>query len=97
MKTFADLVFGEHTLMTGLQALMFFDNGYGISVVRFKTSFGSYGSYTDNENEWEVTILFGKEKEWSITYDTEISNDVIGHLSDSDVTDIMIKIQNIHP
>jgi hypothetical protein len=93
MKTFSDLVFKEHPNMPGLQAVMFFANGYGVSVVRFKSSSGGYGSYTDNELEWEVAVLRGSEKDYSLTYETPITDDVIGHLSDSKVTDIMLKVQ----
>src|SRR5688572_13521364 len=94
MKTFNDLIFKPHHTGDGLHALHFFPNGYGISVVRFRT-FGRYGSYTSNESEWEAAVLFGKEGEWELTYSTEITDDVIGHLSDSDVTELMAKIQRL--
>lgn len=71
MKTFKDLEFKPHTTGEGLHGLLFFPNGYGISVVRFKLSHGRYGSYTDNENEWEVAILFGNVESWELTYNTD--------------------------
>lgn len=64
--------------------IMFFKNGYGVSVVRFKMAFG-YGSYTDNDSEWELAVLFGNE-EWTLTYNTPITDDVIGHLTGTEVT-----------
>lgn len=89
-KTFKDLKFKAHPVMEGFQAIQFFKNGYGVSVVRFKTYFGDYGSYTSNEKEWEVAILEGSDENDSrITYDTEITDDVIGHLTAREVTRIM--------
>lgn len=94
MKTFKDLVFNDHPNSTGKQAVMMFPNGYGISVVRF-TIMGRYGSYTDNETEWEAAVLKGKGNEWFLCYDTEITEDVIGHLSNDGVTKLMQKIQEL--
>lgn len=96
MKTFQDLKFMPHAHGDGLQATLFFPNGYGISVVRFKMEdLNMYGSYTSNESEWEVAVLFGDENDWSLTYNTPITDDVIGHQSESDVTSIMEKIQKL--
>lgn len=94
MKIFEDLYFKPHPYGIGLQAKMFFENGYGVSVVRFKTH-GLYFSYTDNENEWELAVLFGDENDSYISYSTDITDNVLGHLSSDEVTDIMIKIQNL--
>lgn len=92
MKTFKDLKFEPHPSGSGKAATMFFPNGYGISVVRFMTIAGIYGSYTDNENEWEVAVL---KRNYGICYDTPITDDVIGHLSDEEVTEVMQKIQQL--
>lgn len=92
MKTFKDLKFEPHKHGNGLQAILFFPNGYGISVVRFKLM-AMYGSYTDNDLEWECAILFGNDKEWELTYNTPITDDVIGHLTEEQVTELMEKIQ----
>ncbi len=67
----------------GIQRLYRFPNGYGASVVRFKTSWGGYGSYTSNESEWELAVIkwdSNKEDDFHLIYDTPITNDVIGHL-----------------
>lgn len=94
-KEFNDLKFMPHRNGDGKQARIFFDNGYGVSVVRFKIGSFGYGSYTDNEDEWELAILYGSETESQITYNTPITDDVIGHLNDEDVTEIMIKVQKL--
>lgn len=40
-------------------------------------------------------ILFDECGEWDITYDTDITNDVIGNLSDEKVKDILGKIKSL--
>ena len=113
MKTFKDLVFKPHLSGSGLMSRLHFDNGYGVSVVRFKRdSLGAgsivrdlalllngeteamdsgYGSYTDNENEWELAVL----KDNVICYDTYLTKDVLGHLSNEQVTDIIKRVQEL--
>ena len=94
MKTFKDLEFEPHHF-NGLAAKMFFKNGYGISVVRFKMSNGCYGSYTNNDNEWEIAILKAEENDYDLCYDTPITNDVLGFQTEQDVTNVMKKVQEL--
>lgn len=94
MKQFKDLQFKSHQTGEGVQSVMMFENGYGVSVVRFKVM-GTFGSYTSNEGEWELAVLQGNENEWSLTYDTPITDDVMGHLSEQEVTDIMKQVQEL--
>lgn len=82
MKTFKDLEFKPHSIGNGLQGRMDFDNGYGVSVVKFN---GSYGF----PNLWEVAIMY----KGSLTYNTDITDDVLGHQTDQDVTDVMKQAQ----
>ncbi len=102
MKTFKDLVFHSHPTGPGLAAKLFFENGYGVSVVRFKMPLSGltglpyrddYGSYTKDETEWEVAVLRGTAQHWDIAYDTPITDDVIGNCKEEDVTAIMHDIQ----
>ena len=85
----------------GLHGLAFFPNGYGISVARFKMPSPTskdgvrYGSYTSDEDEWEVAVLYGDENDWDITYNTPITEDVIGYQIESGVDWIMIQIQEL--
>jgi len=69
-----------------VQAVEEFKNEYSVSVVKFA---GSYGYASDL---WEVAILY----QGSITYDTHITNDVLGHQTDQDVTDVMKKVQELN-
>lgn len=74
----------------GIQYLFKFDNHYGASVVKHKCSYGH------EQDLWELAvILFDECGEWDITYDTDITNDVIGYLSDEKVKDILGKIKSL--
>lgn len=99
MKTFKDLEFKNHSAYgkNGKQARMTFDNGYGISVVRFKILGDIYGSYTADDTEWECGITYGKNEHWRIVYDSGLTDDVIGHLKEEEVTELMDKIQKLEP
>lgn len=89
MKTFKDLEFKKHSISTiemyknAKQAKIDFDNGYGVSVI-----FGSC-FYSNGIDTYEVAVLFNG----NITYDTEITNDVLGHLSENKVSEVMEKVQ----
>jgi hypothetical protein len=94
MKIFKDLEFRPHLTGKGLHAVMLFENGYGVSVVRFRIG-GTYGSFTDNENEWELAIVKKAKDGFDLVFDSGISDDVLGHLSEKDVTDVMRKVQEL--
>ncbi len=91
MKTFKDLKFEPHSLAkSGLDkykdakhATETFENGYGVSVI-----FGSC-FYSNGQDTYEVAVLFGD----SITYNTDITDGVIGYLSEDEVTEVMSKVQ----
>jgi len=85
MKTFEDLRFKSHPL-DGVQSIMMFDNGYGVSVIR--TSF----SYGGKMGQYELAVLDTSE---NITYNTPVTNDVLGHLSEKEVTRYMIEVQKL--
>ena len=85
MKTFKDLEFKPHSIPGGQQALMSFDNEYGVSVIS-----GSM-FYTDTAHPYEVAVLF----QGHLTYSTTITSDVIGHCTARRVTSIMKRVQNL--
>jgi hypothetical protein len=97
MKSFKDIEFKTHPIGEGQHGLIFFPNGYGVSVVRFKRPYSDrgYGSYTSNENEWEVAVIYGTEKDWEISYNTHITDDVLGHLTEGEVEWVMIQVQEL--
>jgi hypothetical protein len=64
----------------------FFDNGYGVSVVKHDYSYGG------DKGLYELAVL---NENGDLTYDTPITEDVIGWLRPEDVTDVMIKVQQL--
>ena len=67
-----------------------FDNGYGASVI---CHMGSYGG---KDGLWELAVLKKDEDdEYDLCYDTEITKDVIGHLSDADVDYYLQRISQL--
>jgi hypothetical protein len=86
MKQFNDLQFKTHPQLSGVVSRITFDNGYGASVVKHEHSYGG------DKGLYELAVL---GKDGQITYDTPITNDVIGYLRDIDVTDVMEKIQQL--
>ncbi len=86
---FSDLDFQSHPVGNGIQALKFFDNGYGVSVVKFS---GSYGYL---QGLYELAILKGVEGNWEICYDTPITEDVLGHLTEEHVTNLLSQVQSL--
>ena len=97
MKSFKDIEFKPHSMGEGHHGLIFFPNGYGVSVVRFKRPYSDrgYGSYTSNENEWEVAVITGNKDKWELCYDTDITDDVLGHLTEGEVDWVMLQVQQL--
>lgn len=57
-----------------------YPNGYAASIVKH---FGSYGAEADL---WEVAVLRQDvDGQWRISYDTDITNDVLGFQTEADV------------
>lgn len=74
----------------GEQHVYRFGNGYGASVIRTRYSYGS----DDGLYELAVTKYKGDDAfDFELCYDTEITNDVIGHLAESDVDALLEKIE----
>lgn len=89
MKTFKDLYFeeiNEAPFMVGKKSRMMFENGYGVSVVSHTYSYGG------KDGKYELAVL---DSNGDITYDTPITNDVIGYLTEDEVTDYLSQIQEL--
>jgi hypothetical protein len=71
----------------GEQRLYFFPNGYGASVVRHSFSYGG------NCGLWELAVIVGDADSWSLNYDTSITDDVIGDLSEEEIQGLLEEIQ----
>ena len=89
MKTFKDLEFeqlNDTPYMVGKKSRMQFDNGYGVSVISHTHSYGGRSGL------YEVAVL---DKDGFLTYETPVTSDVIGYLTEEDVTDVMKQVQNL--
>ncbi|MDJ1090700.1 hypothetical protein QNJ39_03760 [Macrococcus caseolyticus] len=76
---------GQREINDGTQYGFLFDNEYGASVVNHSFS------YTNGDDEWELAVL----KNGRLTYDTHITDDVIGHLKVVDVLKILDEIERL--
>jgi hypothetical protein len=86
MLAFKDLEFINRGGAMGTQACAYFDNGYGVSVIT-----GSM-FYTNPNTPYEVAIL---KEGVGITYDTHITDDVLGWQTASEVSEIMRQVQEL--
>lgn len=88
MKIFDDLIFEPHigAPYFSEQARLTFDNGYGISVITGESVYGN------KQRPYECAVI-GLEGE--ITYNTSVTSDVVGFCTKEDVTEVMLKIQNL--
>lgn len=73
----------------GTQTLVFFSNGYGASIVKHKWSYGA------NRSLFEIAVIAGNANEWHITYDTPITDDVLGYQDDNDVKIVLQQIREL--
>lgn len=72
------------------QYIFKFDNNYGASVVKNPIS---YGNRTDL---FELAVVkFIDEFTWKICCSTDITDDVIGYLTNDDVLDLLERIKNL--
>jgi hypothetical protein len=84
MKTFKDLEFKPHPINDGVVSRMYFENGWGVSVVKHEYSYGG------TKGLYELAVL----KDNELHYDNEIAKgDVVGYLRPEDVNDAMLVIQ----
>ena len=86
MKTFSDLEFKQHPTIDGIQARIHFENGYGASVVKHEWSYGG------KDGLYEIAVL---DLDNQLTYETSVTDDVIGYLTEDDVTEVLKQIQEL--
>ena len=86
--TFEKLQWVERRPDGHYQALQFFNNDYGVSVV-----FGPF-NYSDN-NTYEMAVIkrnADQRQGWEITYQTPITSDVVGYATPEQITKYMQEI-----
>lgn len=78
---------GVHSaLYSGDQYKFSFENGYGASVIQHEYSYGG------NEGLWELAVL---DFAGDLTYDTEITDNVIGYLNEREVEELLNRIKSL--
>lgn len=91
MKRIADLTFKPHRTMAAYlpsaeQVIVDFPNGYRASVLRGE------GFYTAN-GTYEIAVMRGKR----IVYDTPVTSDVLGYLSEAEADAVLAEIAALPP
>ena len=86
---FSELKFNSTGQPSGIQALVFFNNGFGASVVKSNFSYGG------KEGLYELAVICGNQDDWAITYKTQITGDVLGHLTEQKVEEYLNQIEAI--
>lgn len=77
-------------LLGGVQYIFKFENGYGASVIKH------IGSYGHEHDLWELAVIrFYRDDDWYLEYDTDIADDVLGHLTDERVRELFQKIKDL--
>ena len=72
------------------QYIFKFDNGYGASVIK------NPGSYGNKQDLFELAVIkFIDGYNWKICCSTEITDDVIGYLTNDEVLDLLERIKNL--
>ena len=74
----------------GTQKIYRFKNGFGASVVRHEYSYGG------DAGLWELAVIKfdgDEDDDFSLTYETPITEDVEGHLTESEVDELLKKIE----
>ena len=88
--TFQELEFKDLPFMNGVQAIVKFENNYGASVVRHM------GSYGNKDGLYELAVIeYDESGDWDICYDTPITNDVLGYLTEDNVTTHLKQIEQL--
>jgi hypothetical protein len=75
-------------LHSGVQRKYKFANGYGASVVRHAYSYGGPSGM------WELAVL---GLDGDLTYDTPVTDDVVGWLTEADVDRLLGQVQALMP
>jgi hypothetical protein len=87
IKSFDKVKFKERGTGMGKQARIIFDNGYGASIVQSDTSYGG------REGLYEIAIIL----DGKIVYDTPLTSDVLGYLSEDEVSHYLQEISKLTP
>ena len=88
---FEDYLVERRNKLDGVGYKFRFENRYGASVIKHM------GSYGHEQDLWEVAILCWNDdgNDFSLAYNTEITDDVIGWQTDDQIRDILRRIKEL--
>lgn len=90
IETFSNVTHSESgELNGGVYMRVFFASGFGVSVIQSPLSYG--GSC----DKYELAVIEGNPVNWHITYDTHITNDVLGWLDEDQVIGYMRQVSKL--
>jgi hypothetical protein len=75
--------------VSGSLARIFYPNGYGASIL-----LGSL-FYSNGDDTYEVGIIKGTPEDWELTYETPITDDVLGYLEETEVFETLKLIEEL--
>ena len=91
MKTFDDLEFTPHSGVCGVNAQLFFNNGFGVAVIKGLYSVGGRNGL------YEIIIMKGTcDEDSDPYYDTPLNTKELEALTPKEVTKTMLKIQSLN-
>ena len=95
MLTFNNLTFIKRREKE-VQAALFFDNGYGVSVISGPAGCGLYGNINDNTFEVAAIKKYDNLK-WDVVHpeNTSFANDVCGWRTPEEITQLMEELQKL--
>ena len=85
VERFRENLSNTEYLNNGVRHVYSFDNGYGASVIKHDYSYGG------KKGLWEIAVLEGQE----LCYTSGITDDVIGHLTWSNVENYLQQIKEL--
>jgi hypothetical protein len=90
MKNFKELP--NNPINGGIQYIAKYPNNYGASIVQHSFSYGK------DKGLWELAVIKYEPNEtnirnFNLDYTTPITNDVLGHLTESEVNELLDKIE----
>lgn len=91
-ETLGEVIVKSKFRLGGEQYIFRFPNDYGASVIRNPYSYGG------DKGLWEIAVakFYGDgDNDWDIDYDTDITDDVLGGLTDEDVLETLKQIKEL--
>lgn len=89
---FREITEQRNALLEGFclnHSIVFFENGYGASIICFPDAFGEFSHF-------EVAIIKGELENYELVYDTKITDNVLSTRDPNDLRTIFKQIQELH-